>query len=63
MNEHPDDRPNVTPEELCERWSISLRTLDKFELPWVWLSSRVRRIRLRDVRAFEQRHHLNRQST
>ena len=36
----------LTPMEVCSRWRIDLRTLDKLELPWVRLSERVRRIPL-----------------
>lgn len=35
-----------TPSELCERWKIDARTLDKFDLPWVWLTPRIRRVRV-----------------
>jgi len=48
----------LTPSQLCERWQVSLRTLDKFDLPWVWLSPRSRRIRLDAVLTYEQRQHL-----
>jgi hypothetical protein len=53
----------LTPSDLCERWQLSLRTLDKFDLPWTWLRPRVRRIKLSDVLAYEQRHRLTSHST
>lgn len=42
-----------TPGELCERWKIHLDTLDKLDLPWVWLTPRVRRVAAQVVYAYE----------
>lgn len=42
-----------TPGELCERWKIHLDTLDKLELPWVWITPRVRRVAAPAVYAYE----------
>ena len=49
-----------TPSELCERWKIDPRTLDKFSLPWVWLSLRIRRVSEADVLKYEQDNGLKR---
>jgi alkylated DNA nucleotide flippase Atl1 len=48
----------LTPSEVCERWRIDLRTLDKLDLPWVRVSDRVRRIALTVVLEVEQRERL-----
>jgi hypothetical protein len=48
----------LSPGEVCERWSVDYRTLQKFELPWVELRPHVRRIDLRTVEAYEQGQHL-----
>ena len=51
----------LTPEDVCRRFQISLRTLDKwteqFKLPWKQTrGSRLRRIRLEDIETFESDH-------
>lgn len=47
-----------TPAELCERWKIDPRTLDKLELPWCWLTPKVRRIAAEVVFSFEKSQNL-----
>lgn len=42
------------PSELCDRWKIDPRTLDKLELPWCWLTPRVRRVPAEIVFSFEK---------
>ena len=44
----------LTPSEVCERWRIDIRTLDKLDLGWFWVSPRVRRIRREDVISYEK---------
>lgn len=44
----------MTPTEVCERWRIDARTLAKVDLPWVWLTPRVRRVSVLVVRRIEQ---------
>jgi hypothetical protein len=46
--------PVLTPAEVCLRWRIDLRTLDKIDLPWIRLTERVRRIPLSVVMTYEQ---------
>jgi hypothetical protein len=49
--------PFLTPTELCARWSIDRRTLDKLfgsRLPVLKVTARVWRIDLADVEAYEQ---------
>jgi hypothetical protein len=46
----------LTPGEVCERWSVDYRTLQKFNLEWVELGPHVRRVDLRTVEAYEQGH-------
>lgn len=53
-----DARVFLTPAELCERWRIDARTLDKLSLPWFVVRSRVRRIALDIVLDYERRHRL-----
>jgi hypothetical protein len=43
-----------TPAELCERWKVDPRTLDKLSLPWVRITKRVRRVEAKIVLTFEQ---------
>lgn len=43
-----------TPTELCKRWKVDPRTLDKFDLPWVRLLPRVRRVPAETVFLFEK---------
>jgi hypothetical protein len=47
-----------TPTELCERWKIDPRTLDKLELPWCWITPRVRRVSASIVFSFEKSQNL-----
>jgi hypothetical protein len=47
-----------TPAELCERWKVDPRTLDKFPLPWVRLGPRTRRVETKIVLTFEQEQRL-----
>ncbi len=48
----------LTPAELCERWRVDARTLDKLSLPWFIVSGRVRRISLEIVLEYERRNRL-----
>jgi hypothetical protein len=43
-----------TPAELCARWKIDPRTLDKLDLPWKRITPRVRRIHAEIVLSFEK---------
>ncbi len=43
----------LTPSEVCARWRIDARTLDKLALPWVRLTPRTRRIALAVIVAYE----------
>lgn len=47
-----------TPDELCRRWRIDRRTLDKLPLARLQLTVRIRRYEVRTVLAFEQAQHL-----
>ena len=47
-----------TPSELCERWKIDPRTLDKLDLPWRWLTPKVRRVSAEVVFSFEKSQNL-----
>lgn len=44
----------LTPSEVCQRWRIDARTLDKIDLPWVWITPRLRRVSVSIVRRVEQ---------
>ena len=44
----------LTPAQLCSRWQVDIRTLNKFNLPWVRLSPQVRRVALHAVEHIEQ---------
>lgn len=44
----------LTVSELCERWRIDRRTLDKIDLPWFCPRPRVRLIDLAFVQHYEQ---------
>ena len=49
--------PFLTPTELCSRWGIDRRTLDKLlgpRLPVLKVTARVWRIQVADVEAYEQ---------
>ena len=48
------DEVFFTPAELCARWKIDLKTLDKLDLPWCQLRPRIRRVRAQVVFSFEQ---------
>jgi hypothetical protein len=43
----------MTPAEVCQRWRIDARTLEKVDLPWVWLTPRVRRVSYSVVQRIE----------
>lgn len=48
----------LSPGDLCERWSVDYKTLQKFPIPWVQLSPTVRRIDLTFVVTYEQQNRL-----
>jgi len=48
----------LTPGDLCARWRIDLKTLNKFSLPWIVLAPRLRRIELAVIEEFEVRQRL-----
>ncbi len=50
----PRDETFLSPGDLCNRWSVDLRTLSKLPIPWVRLSRTVRRIDLTFVVEYEQ---------
>lgn len=52
----------LTPGEVCERWSVDYRTLQKFDLDWVELRPHVRRVDIRAVEAYEKRQHFKKDS-
>jgi hypothetical protein len=52
------DMAFLSPGDLCERWNVDWRTLNKFDLPWVQLSPKVRRIDLAIIIEYEQRNRL-----
>ena len=43
----------LSPGELCDRWNIDERTLNKFDLPWVWFTPRIRRLSVTVVARIE----------
>jgi len=45
----------LSPGDLCERWRVDWKTLNKFPIPWVQLSPSVRRIQLSFVMQYEER--------
>lgn len=49
----------LSPGDLCERWNVDMRTLDKLPIPWVRLSSRVRRINMAFIVEYEQAQRLS----
>lgn len=53
----------LAPSELCQRWRIDARTLDKLDLAWLWITPRVRRISMQAVVQFEQKNGWDRPST
>ena len=54
----PQDEIFLSPGDLCERWRVDWKTLNKFELPWVRLSPTVRRIELSVVVQYERANRL-----
>lgn len=56
-----DRRQYLSPAELCDRWGIDRRTLDKLlgpQLPVLKVTARVWRIKLTDVETYERTQHL-----
>lgn len=56
----------LTPLELCERWGIDRRTLDKLigpRLPVLRITERVWRIHVADVEAYEQSERIRQHQT
>lgn len=49
------DEKFLTPDQVCQRWGISRRTLSKMPLPHVRVTERVVRYRAQDVAEFEAR--------
>ena len=43
-----------TPQELCVRWKIHPNTLDKLQLPWIWVAPRARRLEATFVLHYER---------
>ncbi len=54
----PKDERFLSPGDLCERWNVDWKTLQKFSLPWVQLSPTVRRIEFTFVLNYEQTNRL-----
>lgn len=52
----------LTPREVCARWRINIKTLDKLALPWFYVSPQVRRIEVAVVVRFEQEQRLRAES-
>lgn len=50
-----DDPDFLTPREVCQRWRIDFKTLEKLRLAWVILSPRCRRIELKVIERYEQK--------
>ena len=48
----------LSPGDLCVRWNVDWKTLQKFPIPWVHLSRTVRRIDLTFVLTYEQANRL-----
>ena len=59
----PEKERFLTPGDLCERWNVDWRTLQKFPIPWVQLSPSVKRIDLTFVVTYEQTNRLGCYST
>jgi hypothetical protein len=53
----------LTPAEVCQRWRIDARTLAKVDLPWVYITPRLRRISVSVVRRIETEKGYRRGST
>ena len=53
----------LSPGDLCERWNVDWKTLNKFPIPWVQLSPTVRRIDLTFVVQYEEAQRLRCAST
>jgi len=44
----------LAPGDLCERWNVDWKTLNKFPIPWVQLSPTIRRVELTFVLHYER---------
>lgn len=55
-----NDEKFMTPDQVCQRWGISRRTLSKMPLPHVRVTDRVVRYRVQDVVEFEARNRFER---
>ena len=53
----------LTPSEVCQRWRIDARTLDKIDLPWIQITPRVRRVSFAVVQRVEVSRGYRRPST
>ncbi len=53
----------LSPGDLCDRWRIDWKTLQKFPIPWVRLSPTVRRIDLTFVLTYEETNRLHTSNT
>lgn len=58
MKATPPHEPHCTPGDLCERWQIDWKTLNKLPIEWIQLSPTVRRVRLSFVVQYEEQHKL-----
>jgi hypothetical protein len=48
----------LSPGEVCERWKVEWRTMNKIPIPWVQLSPTVRRIDLAFIKHYEERNRM-----
>jgi hypothetical protein len=55
----PKEEHFLTPGDLCERWNVDWKTLNKLPLPWVRVTPNVRRIELTFVLKYEQAQRLS----
>lgn len=62
-NVSPSEETFLSPGDLCERWRVDWKTLQKFPIPWVQLSPTVRRIDLTFVLTYEQANRFNASSS
>lgn len=53
----------LTPGDLCRRWCVDPKTLNKFPIPWVHLSPTVRRIDRAFVVTYEESNRLTHSSS
>lgn len=53
----------LSPGDVCERWRVDWKTLQKFPIPWVQLSPTVRRIDLAFVIQYEEANRLRHPTT